>query len=194
MRGSAIPHPRAAAGSQQGFSYLILLFTVAAIGAGLAAAGQVWHTAGIREKERQLLYAGNAYRLAIASYYEKSPGAAKNFPRSLEELVKDPRFPNTVRHLRKLYPDPVTGKDEWGLIPAPGGGIMGVYSKGEQRPLKIANFDSPYEVFQQRSMQLKEKMTYQQWQFAYGGTPSATPAGVRPGATPVAAGAALKAK
>ena len=95
--------------SNQGFSYLIVLFAVAALGAGLAAAGIVWEKAATREKEIELLYAGNAYRNAIASYYERTPGGVKNFPKSLEDLLKDPRAPNTVRHLRRMYKDPVTG-------------------------------------------------------------------------------------
>ena len=155
--------------AQNGFSYLIVLFAIAALGAALGVAGQVWHTASVREKERQLLYVGNAFRDAIASYYERSPSGAKSFPKTFDELVKDPRFPNTMRHLRKIYPDPITGKEDWGLIPAPGGGIMGVYSKSEARPLKVAYFDAPYQAFAERALQLKEKMTYAQWQFAYGG-------------------------
>jgi len=37
----------------------------------------------------------------------------------LEELLEDPRFPNTVRHLRKPFADPMTGQAEWGLAKAP---------------------------------------------------------------------------
>jgi len=80
--------------------------------------------------------------------------------------VKDPRFPNTVRHLRALYRDPITGGAAWGVILAPGGGIMGVYSNSELNPLKRTNFEFPNRVFEERSMQLKEKMTYKEWQFA----------------------------
>ena len=149
-----------------GFSYLIVLFAVAAIGAGLALAGTAWETASRREKEAELLYIGNAYRAAIASYYERSPGV-KSFPRSLDDLVKDPRFPNTVRHLRKVYRDPITGSDKWGLVPGIGGGVMGIYSTSEALPLKQANFDPLNLVFQERTAQLKEKMTYREWQFVY---------------------------
>src|SRR5262245_36530790 len=41
-----------------GFTYLTILFVVAFMGIGLALTGEVWHTAALREKEAQLLYAG----------------------------------------------------------------------------------------------------------------------------------------
>ena len=168
--------------SSQGFSYLIVLFAVAALGAGLAAAGIVWEKAAAREKEKELLYAGNAYRNAIASYYERTPGGVKSFPKSLEDLLKDPRLPVNVRHLRRMYRDPITNSVEWGLIPAPGGGIMGVYSKSEAHPVKMSNFDVPNVIFEERAIQLKEKMTYQDWQFAYPAGALMVPGQPQPGA------------
>lgn len=152
---------------EKGFSYLVLLFAVAIAAAGLAGTGIVWHTANQREKEVELLYIGNQIRNAIASYYVRTPGNLRRYPASLEELVKDPRFPATVRHLRKLYRDPMTGTIEWGLIAAPGGGIMGVYSTSGAAPLKRANFDAPNRVFEDRTKSLGETMTYKDWQFAY---------------------------
>ena len=153
--------------AQRGFSYLIVLFAVALLGAGLAATGTVWHTANTREKETELLFIGNAYRDAIRSFYERTPSGVKAFPGSLKDLEKDPRVPAAMRHIRRLYRDPVTGTADWGLIAAPGGGIMGVYSKSEAQPLKLANFDLPNRIFEERAMLLQEKMTYRDWQFAY---------------------------
>ena len=150
-----------------GFTYLIVLFAVALLGTGLAVIGQVWHTASLHEKEAELLFAGGAIRKAIASYYQRTPGAAKAYPPSIEHLLKDPRFPDTVRHLRVLYRDPITGTQDWGLLIGPGGGIMGVYSKSEARPLKQANFAIADRVFEERTLQLQEKITYQDWQFAF---------------------------
>lgn len=150
-----------------GFSYLIVLFVVAIMGAGMATLGTLWHTASVRAKEAELLWTGGAIRAAIASYYERSPGGAKRYPPSLQDLVVDPRFPTPVRHLRRIYRDPITGTSDWGLVPAPGGGIMGVYSQIEAAPLKRADFVGPDRVFEERTVQQKEKMTYLDWQFVY---------------------------
>jgi type II secretory pathway pseudopilin PulG len=146
----------------------VLLFAVAIAAAGLAGTGIVWHTALQREKEAELLFIGNQIRNAIASYYLRG---ARVYPASLEDLLKDPRFPGTVRHLRKLYRDPITNTTDWGLIAAPGGGIMGVYSKSEAAPLKRAEFDAPNRGLEDRAKQLGDKLAYKDWQFVYVGAP-----------------------
>ena len=161
----------------RGFTYMTVLFIIAVITAGLALVGEVWETAAKREKERELLFVGNEYRKAITKYYL----AGKNqYPRTLEDLLKDPRQPGTVRYLRRLYPDPVTGKAEWGIVKSPDAGVAGVYSLSEQKPLKNANF-------RQRDAGFEAAQTYADWKFIY--SPSApgqstTPAGAaKPGAT-----------
>jgi type II secretory pathway pseudopilin PulG len=124
--------------SQSGFTYIGLMILIALIGIGLGRAGTVWQTEVQREKERELLFIGDQFRQAIGSYYESTTGGLKQYPPSLEDLLHDPRFPETRRHLRKIYSDPVTGDSEWGLIKAQGR-IVGVYSKSEARPL-LKNF------------------------------------------------------
>lgn len=127
------------------------------MGIGLALTGEVWHSVALREKEVQLLYAGNQYRRAIERYYLGGP---RQYPRALEDLLKDPRKPNTERYLRKLYLDPVTGSAEWGLVKAPDGGIMGVYSNSELKPMKTAGF-----AVANRPFEGAEK--YSDWKFVY---------------------------
>jgi type II secretory pathway pseudopilin PulG len=121
---------------EKGFTYIGLMIAVAMTGAGLAAYGEFASHAALREKEAELLFRGNQYREAIASYYKKE----KRYPQSLEQLLKDPRYPMPVHHLRKLYPDPMTGAADWALIKAPEGGIMGVHSRSEEAPIKTGNF------------------------------------------------------
>lgn len=125
---------------QRGFTYIGALVLVALLGIGLAAAGQVWHTAQKREKERELLFIGQQFRLALYQYAKQTPDKGKRAPSSLEELLRDPRHPVTLRHLRKIYPDPMTGTAEWGLVKGPGGEILGVHSLSAEEPLKKANF------------------------------------------------------
>lgn len=124
------------AGRQAGFTLIAVLLVVAAAGAGLAAIGQLASHQAQREKEAQLLSIGHEFEQAIASYYKKE----RRYPKALDELLKDPRYPMPVRHLRKIYRDPMTGQADWGLVQAPEGGIMGVHSRSEQAPLKSVKF------------------------------------------------------
>jgi type II secretory pathway pseudopilin PulG len=155
-------------GSQHGMALIAFLVVLALSGAALATAGTVWHVAQQREKERELLFIGEQFRRAIMQYYEKSPGG-KRYPPSLEVLVKDDRYPGAQRYLRRIYADPMTGKAEWGLVAAPGGGVMGIYSKSEKAPFKTANF--PVVL-----ADLEKKAKYSDWKFMY--VPQA--AGIKP--------------
>lgn len=123
-----------------GFTYFGLLAIIAVMGVALAAAGEVWHTAQKREKELELLFIGNQFRLAIAGYYERTLDQAQRYPATIEDLLKDPRYPSAQRYLRKVYRDPITGSENWGLIKGPDGEIYGVYSLSEEEPLKKSNF------------------------------------------------------
>jgi len=158
----------------RGFTYLTVLFVVALMGAGLALAGDVWHTSMRREKEAELLFIGDQYRLAIAQYYLSGP--QRQYPRALADLLKDPRRPGAERYLRRLYPDPITGKDEWGIVKAPDGGILGVHSLSEEPPIKIANF-------RVRDAAFEGKTKYSDWKFVYApaaqGTAAQKPAAQR---------------
>lgn len=131
---------------QQGFTLLAVLFLVAVLGVGMAALGLVWETAARREKEAQLLFVGDQYRRAIESYHRATPGGTRQYPKRLQDLLLDRRFPQTVRHLRRLYADPVTGSPEWGLVKE-GEGIIGVHSLSADAPMKQAGFPRVYEAF-----------------------------------------------
>lgn len=143
-----------------GFTYLGLLVIVAVMGLALAGAGEVWHMAQKREKERELLFAGNQFRQALNGYYENTPSRERRYPLSLEELLKDPRYPSTQRYLRRIYRDPVTGDTAWGLIKGPDGEIYGVHSLSEDEPLKQGNFD-----LADRNFEGKKK--YAEWVFMH---------------------------
>lgn len=154
----------------RGFTYIGLLVVVVLIGIGLAAAGQVWSTTAKRERERDLLFVGGQFRQAIGSYFEASPGV-KQYPRKLEELLQDQRFPVVKRHLRKIYLDPITGSRDWGLVMV-GDRIVGVHSRSDDKPLKIANFPPEDSSF-------AGSAAYSDWQFVYA---PAAPPGTEPAA------------
>jgi type II secretory pathway pseudopilin PulG len=140
--------------AQRGFTYLALLLAVAVVGIGLASAGELWSTAAQREREQELLFAGDQFRRAIRLYFRNSPnqstpGAA--YPKALKDLLEDTRRGDTKRHLRKLYADPLTGKPEWGLVTvkAPDGDrIMGVYSLSDATPFKTSGFRDENRTFE----------------------------------------------
>ena len=125
---------------ETGAAYMMLMLTVLTIGAGLAALSDVWHTALQREKEQELLFIGNQFRQAIGQYYRNTPGQAPRYPKNLEDLLKDPRFPGTQRYLRKIFTDPMTGEKKWGTIRDPNGGILGIRSMSDKQPIKQSNF------------------------------------------------------
>jgi len=141
-----------------GFTYIALLIGVAIIGIGLAATGVQWATVQKREKERQLLFIGGEFRRAIAQYAEKSGNPVTRYPFSLEDLLKDPRYPTTQRYLRKIYVDPMTGTKDWGLIKGPDGEIYGIFSQSDEAPLKMARFDLADSQFEGR-------VKYSEWVF-----------------------------
>ena len=142
---------------ESGFTYLTVLFVVAFMGLGLAMTGEVWRTTVLRGREAELLWIGNQYRVAIERYYKRGD---LRYPRTLDDLLKDPRDPGTRRYLRKRYADPVTGSEEWGLVKAPDGGIMGVYSRSAEKPFKAAGFRMEDKSFEQAA-------AYSDWKFAY---------------------------
>ena len=92
----------------------------------------------------------------------------KRYPRTLEDLIKDPRQPNTQRHIRRLFPDPMTGK-EWVVIKGADGGVQGVQSASEEAPLKIAGF-------RVRDASFEGAAKYADWKFIHAPTQAAPPA------------------
>ena len=161
-----------------------VLFAVMVIGLMLGLAGQTWSQVMQREREEELLFRGEQYRRAIESYYATGHGGQGSYPRSLEDLLKDPRSVETKRHLRKLYLDPFTN-EEFALIGAGGSvegetvsaqsidRIKGVRSTSTLAPFRQEGFPEEYTTF-------KGAGSYDKWEFVY--TPKdALPATGTPG-------------
>jgi len=146
--------------AEAGLTYVAVLFFIAASGAALAATAMVWSHERQREKEQELLWVGNKFREAIGLYYQRSPGTVKRYPEKLEDLLEDRRYLSLERYLQKVYRDPITGKSKWGLVPAPGGGIMGVHSLSERSPIKTGEFS-----YANRG--LTGSTRYSDWRFVY---------------------------
>lgn len=154
--------------SQKGFTYLAVLFLIAILSAVSASVGILWSAAIQREKERELIAIGNQFRRAICQYYEKSPGTLRSYPKTIKDLLKDERQLATQRYLRKIYIDPMTRSDRWGVITAPDGGVMGVHSLSEKMSYKRRGFGA-------MSDQILDKSRYSDWEFAYSPPPPLAP-------------------
>lgn len=145
---------------QGGFTYvglLILLALLALVGAGGVQLGAISRR---HAAEQALLETGAAFSAALRSYARATPTGQPTAPKSLQDLLRDPRFPATVRHLRKVFIDPLTGSSDWGLVvDADGGGITAVYSLASGKPIKLAGFDS-------RFVDFDGKQSYRDWRFA----------------------------
>lgn len=143
-----------------GFTYIGLLILLALIALVASASLQVGSILQRRAAEEELLAIGLEFRLALQSYAARSQAGQKRNPTSLADLVKDPRFPNTVRHLRKIYVDPLTGNAEWGVVNAvDGSGVIAVFSLSKDKPIKIGNFDPVWQGFDASE-------SYQRWRFS----------------------------
>lgn len=143
---------------QAGFTYLGLLAAVALMGLLLSMAARVWAITAQREREEQLLFAGDAIRLAISSYYAHG----HRYPSTLKDLLGDDRSPVPLRHLRRLYLDPMTNSTDWQLVLSPqGGAIMGVYSASQLEPIKRKNFSEIDKTFTDSDCYCKWKFVYQ---------------------------------
>lgn len=133
---------------QHGFTYLGLIVLVTII--GMVGALTLKADALLRRAaaEEELLETGAAFSAALQSYAAATPRGQPTQPPTLQELLRDPRFPGTRRHLRKIFVDPITGKAQWGIVYANGEkGVIAVYSLSKARPLKVANFDERFPGF-----------------------------------------------
>ncbi|MBI3621701.1 MAG: type II secretion system protein [Nitrospirae bacterium] len=153
---------------QAGYTYLFVMFVVVMLGISSSVAAQQWKTEIRREREAELLFRGDQIRQAIALYYLTARAGFNAYPRSLNELVKDPNTSATRRYLRKLYKDPITGK-EFELVKE-GDYIKGVRSASTAAPVKRGNFPKEYEEF-------AEKSSYREWVFEY--KPQGSVGGIR---------------
>ncbi|WP_052464899.1 type II secretion system protein [Geoalkalibacter subterraneus] len=163
--------------NQRGAMLIVVLVAVVVMGLGAALAGTSWKTITQRAREQQLLWVGQQYQRAIESYYnadfrggsqprafqppgrEKTSSGTGMLPSRLEDLVRDPRSAGVVRHLRSIYPDPMTG-EPFVLIKDQGGRIRGVRSSSDEKPFQTDNFPAGLEAFSGAER-------YSQWDFIY---------------------------
>jgi type II secretory pathway pseudopilin PulG len=111
---------------QGGFTYVWVLIAVAVTAGLLAVAMQSATDRARRERQIEYAWIVEQYRLAVQSYaqYEITTGGAPL--QSLRQLVRDERGGVVRRHIRQLYPNPMTGRVDWQLRRGPNGEVVGV--------------------------------------------------------------------
>lgn len=105
-------------------------------------------------QERRLVSAGHQIVTALEAYRANSPGSAKELPRALEDLLHDPRMLADKGYLTTLPVDPMTQKQDWGVIKNQAEQIMNVHSLSAGTPTWIG-----------RILSLQSGNSYADWQF-----------------------------
>ena len=149
--GGCTPRPR-----QRGIGFLFCLYAIAALGLLAAGTGRVWYTSQQREREAELLFIGNQYARALASYKAVDVNGQHQLPQQLEDLLEDHRGPKLLRHLRQLYRDPMTHQNDWVLLKS-GDRISGLHSRSHGTAFRQV-FDPPNDSFSGHP-------TYDEWIF-----------------------------
>lgn len=142
-----------------GFSYVALLIFLAILAVSALGTANLESIVKRRIAEQELLRIGKEFKKAMALYAVNSPVGSSPFPKRLEDLTQDPRYERPKRYLRQVYDDPLTGSAEWGIIRSQdGAGIIGIYSRADQQPIKIDLFNEEFKSFRNAS-------SYHQWIF-----------------------------
>src|SRR5579863_3486548 len=107
---------RARRRGESGFALLLVFAMAAAVAIMLYMEVPRVAFEAQRNKEQLLIERGEQYKRAIQLYFRKF----KQYPPSIDRLENT----NNIRFLRRRYPDPLTGKDEWRLIHVGPGGVF----------------------------------------------------------------------
>lgn len=145
---------------QEGFTMLAVLAALMLLALSLQGMMWVLATQAQRDRELALMRAGAAIRDAIGRYVESSPGSVKQWPGDLQALLDDQRSVAFRRHLRRIYPDPMNRSGSWGIVPAPDGGIAGVHSLSQERPIRTGGIELDVHG-------LRPADRYSDWLFVY---------------------------
>jgi type II secretory pathway pseudopilin PulG len=164
------------AAAQAGYTYFGLLLAITVASLTLSAGASLLGNEVRRDKERELMFTGDAIRRAIEQYHLKNQGSPEPFPKRLESLLRDSNQATVQRYLRKIYHDPMHEPDligsqamsgSWILIHDANGQIVGVHSNSQREPLRKDGFPADYVAFRQAR-------SYADWKFvAVGGAPVA---------------------
>ena len=145
---------------QSGFAYLTLLATLAVMALVLTNASTSQSQQAKRERETQLMFIGEQFYNALASYYADSQDQTKRYPTKLEQLLIDERGIKPKHHLRQIFQDPMTKTSEWGLVLNTQKQIIGVFSLSEEVLLRT-------KLPEYAAIQTSKTATYKDVKFIY---------------------------
>lgn len=165
--------------AERGYTMVMLIVVITVLNIVVAAALPLWSTAMKREREEELVFRGLQYAEAIRIFQRRFG----RLPVRLEELIEvEPRS------IRQLWTDPMSGKNDWGLIinpgGRPGGGVAvppGGVPPGQQTPgqgtnlppspdgtpqLPVGPISGVYSRSKDTALRLFfDQSTYDQWKF-----------------------------
>lgn len=170
-----------------GFTYIGALVMVVILGIMAARAVTVWKTAIQREKETELIFRGMQYMDGLRHWYwpnglpKQTAQTAQNSAVQGAVIGSNPAYPGSLPNgvagpkelkdllkgtgaspkpcIRKLFPDPITGK-EFEPIRGADNRIIGVQSTSTGQPIKQGNF--PFDL---DPNDFEGKNSYKEWQF-----------------------------
>ena len=131
--------------------HIVVLIVAFAIALLLATSGfqTFW------SKERRLIAAAEEIVTALKAYRDGSPGTAEEFPLELGDLSHDPRLLSDRRYLTTLPVDPITQKQEWGMVRNKVNQVIGVHSLSNETPTIFAQL-----------LAFKGSEKYSDWKFS----------------------------
>lgn len=109
---------------QKGFVYLWVLFALAVTLTLLSVQIEVTSHQVEKSRQRELRWVLAQYQSAILSYRQSTLGTSDYRLESLERLVRDERDGIVRRHIRKLYPNPITGRLDWVIVRGQDGQVV----------------------------------------------------------------------
>ena len=93
-------------------------------------------------KERRLIAAAYEIVTALKAYRDASPGTAKEFPLTLDDLKRDPRMLADKGYLTTLPVDPIAQTQQWGVVRNKNDQVIGVHSLSNDSPTLFAKLFS----------------------------------------------------
>jgi type II secretory pathway pseudopilin PulG len=121
-----------------GFSLAALIFIATAVSILASAAYPAYQMQAKRQMEEELIFRGEEYARAVQKFYRKF-GV---YPPSIDALVQT----NGLRFLRRVYKDPITGKDFRVISISPDGTLIGS-TLPTQRINNTPLFGAPVQTF-----------------------------------------------